>query len=87
LQGQLDEEPRELLVTKNCSDAISAFRKHESVDYIWIDAVCINQVDLQERNSQVSMMGEIYAGAFAVRVWLDPETDDFYAIFPGLFPH
>ncbi|KAK5103514.1 hypothetical protein LTS08_002929 [Lithohypha guttulata] len=37
---------------------------------VWIDAVCINQDDLAERNAQVAMMGDIYRGAFQVVIWL-----------------
>lgn len=38
---------------------------------IWIDAVCINQEDLEERAQQVAMMGSIYSRAEMVHVWLD----------------
>jgi len=38
---------------------------------IWIDAICINQDDLEERAQQVAMMGSIYSRAEAVHVWLD----------------
>lgn len=27
---------------------------------LWIDAICINQADMQERSRQVTMMGDIY---------------------------
>ena len=37
---------------------------------IWADAVCINQNDLDERSSQVSMMGHIYKNAHQCQVWL-----------------
>ena len=37
---------------------------------IWIDAVCINQENISERNSQVAMMSEIYTKASQVLVWL-----------------
>lgn len=36
----------------------------------WIDAICINQQSLMERNHQVQMMKEIYAQATGVIVWL-----------------
>jgi len=40
---------------------------------MWIDAVCINQRSMEERNHQVSQMGAIYRNAFQVVVWLgDP---------------
>jgi hypothetical protein len=42
---------------------------------LWIDAICINQTDVIERNHQVSRMGSIYSRAQRVIVWLgDTET-------------
>lgn len=35
----------------------------------WIVALCIDQEDLEERNTQVSMMGKIYREADQVLVW------------------
>ncbi|KAK5690622.1 hypothetical protein LTR97_012178 [Elasticomyces elasticus] len=37
---------------------------------LWIDALCIDQLNAVERNRQVSIMDEIFAGAQAVLVWL-----------------
>ncbi|KAK0630416.1 heterokaryon incompatibility protein-domain-containing protein, partial [Bombardia bombarda] len=37
---------------------------------IWIDAVCINQLDVQERGRQVGLMGDICSRARAVHIWL-----------------
>jgi hypothetical protein len=37
---------------------------------VWIDAICINQADCDEKNDQVTMMGDIYAAARCVLVWL-----------------
>jgi hypothetical protein len=31
-------------------------------DYYWIDAICINQSNDQEKNHQVGMMKDIYIG-------------------------
>ena len=39
----------------------------------WIDAICINQHDIEERNSQVQLMRRIYRQANRVRIWLDME--------------
>jgi hypothetical protein len=44
--------------------------------YLWIDALCINQQDFQERANQVSMMREIYSKARQVVVYLGPPDDD-----------
>lgn len=40
------------------------------IPYIWIDAICINQIDAQEKNDQVSIMSRIFGSAKSVRVWL-----------------
>ena len=41
--------------------------------YIWIDAICINQADLEERSQQVKLMGVVYRMAKRVLVWLGHE--------------
>ncbi|KAH0431144.1 hypothetical protein CcaCcLH18_07322 [Colletotrichum camelliae] len=43
---------------------------------IWIDAICINQDDLDEKGLQVQLMAEIYARASCVIVWLENVTGD-----------
>lgn len=42
---------------------------------IWVDALCINQQDITERNEHVKIMGKIYAGALRTRVWLGESTE------------
>ncbi|PMD64698.1 uncharacterized protein K444DRAFT_482084, partial [Hyaloscypha bicolor E] len=37
----------------------------------WIDTICINQYDLDERAQQVSFMRDIYGRAKSVVIWLD----------------
>ncbi|KAJ0122579.1 HET-domain-containing protein [Diaporthe amygdali] len=44
--------------------------------YLWIDAVCINQEDNDEKSSQVAMMDVIYRNAETVVIWLGEE--DFH---------
>ena len=43
---------------------------HNRTIRVWADYISINQIDLPERNYQVSMMGEIYQAADAVYAWL-----------------
>lgn len=51
-------------------------RRHQSqVSRLWIDALCINQTDLQERSSQVQLMGTIYRAAERTLVWLDAASN------------
>jgi hypothetical protein len=39
-------------------------------EYLWVDSVCINQSDIQERDREVKRMGSIYSLARGVGVWL-----------------
>ncbi|GIZ38602.1 hypothetical protein CKM354_000201400 [Cercospora kikuchii] len=43
---------------------------NECVGWIFIDAICINQTNLDERSSQVTLMGDVYKQAEEVIVWL-----------------
>jgi len=43
--------------------------------YIWIDSICVNQQDLQERSKQVALMSTIYRTATYVAIWLG-ESDE-----------
>ncbi|KAH8701244.1 heterokaryon incompatibility protein-domain-containing protein, partial [Phaeosphaeriaceae sp. PMI808] len=43
--------------------------------YFWIDAVCINQSDKEEKSCQVGLMADIYRQAYNVIVWLGPSDD------------
>ncbi|QDS68431.1 hypothetical protein FKW77_010798 [Venturia effusa] len=52
--------------------------------FFWIDALCINQENLLERNHQVNMMGEIFAGAAFVMAWLGPPSDDSDLAFDSI---
>ncbi|KAK4937652.1 hypothetical protein LTR10_021798 [Elasticomyces elasticus] len=44
--------------------------------YLWIDALCIAQTDLEEKAHQVMQMGEIFKTAESVIVWLGPDEHD-----------
>jgi hypothetical protein len=41
---------------------------------LWIDAVCINQANVQERNQQVAMMDEVYSKTVLNLIWLGEST-------------
>ncbi|KAI3394987.1 hypothetical protein diail_1876 [Diaporthe ilicicola] len=57
----------------------SSSREDSTPHYLWIDAICINQGDNDEKSAQVSMMDIIYSDAQTVIVWLGEE--DFHT--PG----
>ena len=53
-------------------------------DYLWIDAICINQIDLDEKSAQVSSMHKIYTAAQEVLICLGQEQDSSSAIIAVL---
>ncbi|KAJ8111428.1 hypothetical protein OPT61_g5983 [Boeremia exigua] len=44
----------------------------------WIDAICINQDSILERNHQVPLMRTIYSGAASVSIWLGEHVRGTY---------
>lgn len=62
----------EFSVTANLYGALLRLRA-EGVQYVWADALCINQEDLDERSFQVARMGAIFQRACQVAVWLGAE--------------
>jgi hypothetical protein len=63
--------------TKNLAAALrhisSMLLRKDQVLLLWIDAISINQQDIQERNQQVAVMTEIYESAAFVTSWLGEE--------------
>jgi hypothetical protein len=45
--------------------------------HLWIDALCINQDDLSEKDGQVRFMGDIYRQAQAIIIWVGPPTEAY----------
>jgi hypothetical protein len=68
-----------LPVTSNCTKAIRRLRHHEKTVLLWIDAISVNQEDLNERQIQVSKMSEIYRLAHHVVAYIGEETDTDYS--------
>ncbi|KAM3065331.1 hypothetical protein ACMFMF_011268 [Clarireedia jacksonii] len=67
-------ESKEFSVTPNCYSALSRLRYKDRRRIIWIDALCINQSDIIERNHQVTLMSKIYSQATNVVIFLGHAT-------------
>jgi hypothetical protein len=52
----------------------AGFKSKSSVPYIRIDALCINQEDLEEKAVPLGLMGDIYAPSVRTVAWLDEGT-------------
>lgn len=62
------------------ADNLYSFLQHrqegnQCID-LWVDAVCINQNDLLEKNRQIPMMNRIYMRASELVIWLGPPSFD-----------
>ncbi|KAK0610783.1 heterokaryon incompatibility protein-domain-containing protein [Immersiella caudata] len=57
-------------VGDNLFYALSHLRLQDTDRVLWIDAICINQSDVSERNHQVQQMAEVYSRAKQVVAWL-----------------
>ncbi len=62
-------------VTANLHDALASFRRSEEHSYLWVDMLCINQGDVDERSEQVRSMRSIYESAESVVVWLGTDRE------------
>lgn len=60
----------ELQVHANLYDALIQLARRDDAQDYWIDAICINQTDLDEKSFQIQMMGQIFERAASVNVWL-----------------
>jgi hypothetical protein len=60
----------------NLNEALLHLRYQDKSRVFWIDAICVNQEDLEERSRQVERMSDIYKLAERVVVWLGPESND-----------
>jgi Heterokaryon incompatibility protein (HET) len=63
-------------ITQNLNSALSNLRGEDDDRVLWIDSICINQLDNKERSYQVNMMKRIYSQAEQVIIWLGKETTD-----------
>lgn len=73
---QIIVDGRSLGVTRNLFEGLRRiFARDQFQKPIWIDAVCIDQNNVEERSSQVARMGEIFSNAGKVLCWLGEGTD------------
>jgi hypothetical protein len=62
-------------ITGSLKTALCRVRQSKEKIHVWADAICINQLDLMERKSQVDLMRRIFAKAKQVSICLGQELD------------
>ena len=65
-----------LKITRNLDAALRHIRQPGSPTCLWIDAICINQDDIDERSRQVRIMKDVYAEADETICWLGEGNAD-----------
>ncbi|KAK8097269.1 HET-domain-containing protein [Apiospora kogelbergensis] len=61
---------RYFFISQSLYQALVDLRHENKLRRIWVDAVCIDQMNIEERSQQVSAMGQIYKGAKRVVIYL-----------------
>lgn len=77
-----------LKIGPNLLRALLDMRHEDRERVLWVDAICINQSDVQEKNTQVPLMRDIYTRAMHTLCYVGPktrkETRQLYAMLNDL---
>jgi hypothetical protein len=70
---------RQTFVTRNLGGALRVLREKQLLTQgygVWVDALCIDQSNMTERNEEVGRMRDIYKNASAIVMWVGEEEGD-----------
>ncbi|KAI1410744.1 HET-domain-containing protein [Hypoxylon sp. FL1857] len=73
-----------LRINRNLREALRYLRYEDDCRVMWIDAICIDQRDANERSEQVQRMGLIFSLARRVVAWLGPSSSSSGLAFSKL---
>ena len=59
-----------LEITNSLHTALRRLRYEKEIRVLWADAICINQHNVAEKNTQVQLMRRIYSQPSRVLIWL-----------------
>jgi hypothetical protein len=65
-----------LAITESLQELLLRVRDDTEYRVLWVDQICLNQQDLEEKAVQVKKMSEIYSAAINVLIWLGEANDD-----------
>ncbi|KAF2451518.1 HET-domain-containing protein [Karstenula rhodostoma CBS 690.94] len=68
-------EKNTVQITRNLHSALRGIRYPNDERVLWIDALCINQKNSAEVNTQVAIMGDIYSKAGCVLAYIGEDFD------------
>jgi hypothetical protein len=72
-QSSIEIDGKMLRITSNLEDALLDLRYKKRESRLWVDQICVDQNNTDERSKQVQSMHEIYRRASMVLVYLGPD--------------
>ncbi|KAF2107524.1 heterokaryon incompatibility protein-domain-containing protein [Lophiotrema nucula] len=75
----------DFLVTDNLWYALWHIRLPNRSSMMWVDAICIDQENIDERNQSVGNMKSIYENAHEILAWLGPDDQGGCDAMGGIF--
>jgi hypothetical protein len=73
-----------LRITANLASALIHLRRQDAARVLWIDAICLDQDNEEEKALELAKMGDIYAEAKSVVIWLGPGSDETAEAFRAM---
>lgn len=68
-------------ITFDLAQALRRLQLEQEPQVLWVDSICINQENLEERAQLAHTIRDIYQSAKRVIVWLGEHADDSHLIF------
>ena len=76
LSSHINVHHQSVNITPNLASALEVLRFEDKPRHLWVDALCINQQDAEERGTQVALMAKVMERATNVCIWLGEEDED-----------
>ncbi|KAI1390721.1 HET-domain-containing protein [Hypoxylon trugodes] len=81
LKVKCDDDISYLKITPNVDVLLRRLRALKVLDCLWLDAICLNQADENEKSQQIPAMGRIFGEAKMVHIWIGPEDHSTAKLF------
>lgn len=65
-------------VTSNLRSALRHLRRKHESRVLWVDAICIDQKNLEEKSEQIGRMGDFYRASTKTILWIGPASSSSY---------
>lgn len=76
----VDDNAR-LMISQNLFGALRQLAAHNNNRLFWIDQLCINQIDVAEKEHQVQQMTQIYEKSSLTIIWLGEDNGESSQLF------